>query len=291
MNPPLPSLRTGAGHLGVSLVEGLSSVIASGATDPLKVLVSTPRGRCAWAFTTTYGGGLLAGDRIDLRVAVAAGASLYLGTQASTKIYRSPEGLAAEQRLRLSAGPGSVVVGLPDPVTPFATAVHLQDQELEVAASASLIWLDGVTSGRAARDERWHCTRHRSAVRLRVDGRLRFVDCVDLERGSEGARERGSSIAMRMGHFGAYATLLIGGPAFSDLVGRVLQSVNAPEEQQPSLPRSLAPPLLLTAAPIAGWGAVVRLAATERETLDRQVRRLLGDIRPVIADDPWERRP
>ena len=285
MNPSLPSLRTGAGHLGVSLVEGLSSVIASGATDPLKVLVSTPRGRCAWAFTTTYGGGLLAGDRIDLRVDVAAGASLYLGTQASTKIYRSPEGLAAEQRLRLSAGPGSVVVGLPDPVTPFATAVHLQDQELEVATSASLIWLDGVTSGRAARDERWQCTRHRSAVRLRVDGRVRFVDCVDLERGA-GSGERGAApLNRRMLEYGAFATLLIGGPAFASLVDRVVTEV----AQSPlPAPRS---PLLITAAPIAGWGAVVRLAATERETLDRQVRRLLGDIRPVIADDPWERRP
>ena len=278
MNPPLPSLRTGAGHLGVSLVEGLSSVTASAATDPLKVLVSTPRGRCAWAFTTTYGGGLLAGDRIDLRVAVAAGASLYLGTQASTKIYRSPEGLAAEQRLRLSAGPGSVVVGLPDPVTPFATAVHLQDQELEVAASASLIWLDGVTSGRAARAERWQCTRHRSAVRLRVDGRLRFIDCLDLGRET-------TPLPIRTGDYGAFATLLIGGQVFASLAERILTEV-APSPLP--APRS---PLLLTAAPIAGWGTVVRLAATERETLDRQVRRLLGDLRPVIADDPWERRP
>jgi urease accessory protein len=278
MNPPLPSLRTGAGHLGVSLVEGLSSVTASGATDPLKLLVTTPRGRCAWAFTTTYGGGLLAGDRIDLRVDVAAGTSLYLGTQASTKIYRSPEGLAAEQRLRLTAGPGSVVVGLPDPVTPFATAVHLQDQELELAASASLVWLDGVTSGRAARDERWQCTRHRSALRLRVDGRLRFVDCLDLERGA-------APLSVRMAEYGALATVLMGGPAFAALAERIVSEV-----AQSPLPAS-GSPLLLTAAPIPGWGAVVRLAAAERETLDRQVRRLLGDVRPFIADDPWERRP
>ena len=285
MNPPLSSLRTGTGRLGVSLVEGLSSVTASGATDPLKLLVSTPRGRCAWAFTTTYGGGLLAGDRIDLRVDVEAGASLFLGTQASTKIYRSPEGLAAEQRLRLTAGAGSVVVGLPDPVTPFATAVHLQEQALDVAASASVIWLDGVTSGRAARDERWQNTRHRSAVRLRVDGRLRFVDCVDLERGAGSGERGGTPLNRRMLEYGALATLLIGGPAFVPLVERIVTEVARSPLPAPHSP------LLLSAAPIPGWGAVVRLAATERETLDRQVRSLLGDIRPVIADDPWERRP
>lgn len=269
------TLRSGTGRLAVRLVEGASSVTASDATDPLKLLVSTPRGRCAWAYTTTYGGGLLAGDRIHLSVDVEAGARLFLGTQASTKIYRSPEGLASSQHLSLRAGAGAVVVGLPDPVTPFADALHVQDQRLDLAADASLVWLDGVTSGRAARDERWLFTRHRSALRLTVGGTVKAIDAIDLAPGLRPVAERCDGV-------GAMATLLIGGPAFADRCATLSELVNGRDLDR--LP-------LAAVCPLAGWGVLVRLAAAERESLERLVRELLGDLRPLIDDDPWERRP
>ena len=282
MNAPLPALRTGAGTLTVKLVEGLSAVVAAEATDPLKLLVTAPRGACAWAFTTTYGGGLLAGDRVALQISVEAGAQLYFGSQASTKIYRSPEGIPARQHLQLSAGPGAIVVGLPDPVTPFAEAVHEQEQDLAVAADAGLIWLDGVTSGRAARDERWACTRHVSRLRLRVAGRLRILDALALER-------QGSNLIRQMQGYGAFATLLVGGPPCAELAERIHAEIAA--SPLPEVGATVAAPLLRTVARIAGWGVLVRFAAAERETLDRAVRTLLGDLRPLIADDPWQRRP
>lgn len=281
MNAPIPTLRIGTGHLAVRLVEGASSVVNAAATDPLKLLVSTPRGRCAWAFTTTYGGGLLAGDQVDLTVEVAAGARLYLGTQSSTKIYKSPDGIASRQRLRLSAGPGALVVGLPDPVTPFAAAVHVQQQELDLDATAGLVWLDGVTAGRAARDERWRFTRHASRLRVRVDGRLRVQEAIDLAAAD-------GDVPRRLGQIGAMATLLVGGHGVADHVAAIQARFAAEPLREATDARS---PLMLSVAPIAGWGVLVRLAAPERETLDRQVRMLLGDLRPLIDDDPWERRP
>ena len=284
MNVPLPVLCSGMGRLAVRLVDGASAVTAAEATDPLKLLVTTPRGACAWAFTTTYGGGLLAGDRIDLQVRVGAGARLYLGTQANTKIYRSPDGRPATQRLRLAAGPGALVVGLPDPVTPFADAIHEQDQELDLDGEAGLMWLDGVTAGRAARDERWRFTSHRSRLRLRVDGRLRALDALALVSRGDG---EGRTIAQRMGDFGAMATLLVGGGMLRDRALAIHERIAS----MPVAGGPAAPALLRTSAPIAGWGTFVRLAAPERETLDRLVRELLGDLRPLIDDDPWERRP
>ncbi len=278
VNAPLPAVRTGAGSLGVKLVDGASSVVVAEATDPLKLLVSTPRGFCTWAFTTTYGGGLLAGDRIDLRLAVAAGARLFLGTQASTKIYRSPAGIAAEQRVRLEAGPGALVVSLPDPVTPFADAVHRQEQDLTVDGETGLVWLDGITAGRAARDERWRFTSHASRLRLRVDGVVRVLDALLLDSAV-------APLAPRLGRFGAQATLLVGGGMLRDLAAKIHARIAAEPLPAPGAG------LLCTTAPLAGWGVLVRLAAPERETLDRQVRRLLGDLRPFIDDAPWERRP
>jgi hypothetical protein len=78
------------------------------------------------------------------------------------------------------------------------------------------------------------------------------------------------------------ATLLIGGPAFTGRCAALIELVNGRDLDR--LP-------LAAACPLAGWGVLVRLAAAERESLERLVRELLGDLRPLIDDDPWERRP
>jgi urease accessory protein len=278
MSAVLPVLRAGSGRLTVRRVEGASAVVASAATDPLKLLVTAPRGPCVWAYTTTYGGGLLAGDAVDLQVQVEAGASLFLGSQASTKIYRSPDGIPTRQRFQLQVADDAVAVVLPDPVTPFAEAVHEQEQELRLSAGAALIWSDGVTSGRAARNERWSCTRHRTRLRLFVADRLVLHEGLDLSAGLS------RPLVERMGSIGAMSTMLIGGPALRGRAEALLAECAA-------RPLPAAGAALVTAAPLAGWGSVVRIAAPQRETLDQTVRALLGDLRSLLADDPWQRRP
>lgn len=262
------------GRLAVRLVDGASAVTTAVATDPLKLLVSTPRGPCAWAFTTTYGGGLLAGDRVALEVAVEAGARLYLGTQASTKIYRS-EGAEARQQLTVHVAAGAMLVALPDPVTPFAAARFTQTQRIACAADADLVWLDGVTCGRAARDERWDFTSYVSTLHVDVAGRPVVRDALRLTAGIRPVRARLADSA-------ALITLVIGGPGFSGLCAQVLAAVAAqPLERQPRL----------TASALGTWGVLLRGAAVEREALDRTVRSLLQGVCPRLGDDPWQRRP
>ena len=52
-------------------------------------------GASAWAYAATYGGGLVGGDSVSMRVEVGAGASALVATQASTKVYRSDRGACA----------------------------------------------------------------------------------------------------------------------------------------------------------------------------------------------------
>ena len=96
----------GSGRLRVTLVDGASAALAMEAHAPLKLLVPCPRGPTVWAFAATFGGGLVAGDRIAMEVMVDTGATAAIGTQASTKIYRCETGVAAEQSLvaRVASG-------------------------------------------------------------------------------------------------------------------------------------------------------------------------------------------
>jgi urease accessory protein len=272
--PHHQAMRAGSGRLVVQRVDGASSVTISEATDPLKFLVSTPRAACAWAFSTTYGGGLIAGDRIEMDIEVAAGAQLYLGTQASTKVYRS-DGPVARQEFTAKVGAGGLLVALPDPVTPFATARFHQTQSIDCAASADLVWLDGVTCGRAARDERWDFTSYISSLELRVDGCPRLRDVLRLEAGLR-------SIRARLPEVEAMATLIVGGPGMSGLCAQLQTAVAAqPLAHQPRL----------TLSPLGAWGVLLRAATVEREQLEQTVRHLLGPLCPRLGDDPWQRRP
>ncbi len=78
------------GLLELSLVAGRTAATRSFATSPLKLLIPRRRTAAAWVYAGTYGGGLVAGDEIDLDVRIGPKALGVLGTQASTKVYRSP---------------------------------------------------------------------------------------------------------------------------------------------------------------------------------------------------------
>lgn len=279
MNTAMPSrsLAAGAAHLAVALVDGASAVIAAGARQPCSLVTVRPRGACAWVYATSYGGGLLAGDALDLHVDVGDGARLLLATQASTKIYRSDDGRIATQSFAVTVGDGAVLLHLPEPVTPFAGSRFRQDQRIACPPGAGLCWIDGVTAGRAARDERWLMSAFRSRLELRCDGMLRFLDTTDLTAGRRPA-------AQRLHPWGAFATVLVGGPPLAPLATTLLDRIA-------SRPVERDVPLLIAASPIPGWGVVLRLAAIAQESIDRELRRLLAPLTAIAGDDPWQRRP
>jgi urease accessory protein len=268
-------LSAGMGRLGAALVDGASAVVEAAASDPLKLLVAVPRGRCAWAYATTYGGGLLAGDSVDLEVAAGAGARLLLATQASTKVYRSDDGRSAFQRVRARVAAGALLAALPDPVTPFAGSRLVQRTALDCDPAGSLLWCEAVTAGRVARAERWTCANYSSRIDLTVGGRLLARDALLLDPAD-------GDLPARLGPCGALASLLIGGPLLAERAAAITAAVAA---------RPFGAWPLATTAPLAGWGVLVRLGAHERESLERLLRALLGDLRPLLGDDPYDRRP
>jgi urease accessory protein len=85
--------------LEVRSVAGRSAAISAWAVNPLKWLVPRSRGPSVWAYLCSFGGGLVAGDETELRVRLGEEARCYFGTQASTKVYRSPKGRKAVQEL------------------------------------------------------------------------------------------------------------------------------------------------------------------------------------------------
>lgn len=137
-----PVRTPGQAALDVQLVFGESTVVSSFATNPMKLLAPRSRGQSVWAYTSSFGGGLVAGDQTKLEVQLRPGARCFLGTQASTKVYRNPASLPSGHETRATLEAGSVLVFAPDPVQAFARSMYSQRQRFDLAPDASLVLLD-----------------------------------------------------------------------------------------------------------------------------------------------------
>jgi urease accessory protein len=267
----------GKASLEIQLVAGESTVTSSYATSPLKLLTPRPRGRSAWIYTSSFGGGLVAGDQTQLDLTLGPGTCCFLGTQASTKIYRNPRLLPCGHRTRAIVGAGASLIFAPDPVQPFASSTYVQRQEFRLSAGASLALVDWFSSGRAARDERWAFGRLESCNEVFCDDKRVLLDSLRLD------QEDGPISAVhRTGRFHCFATLLLLGPAMQSAAQALLAEVAA----QPVKPQSA---LLCSASPLRE-GAILRSAANEVERIAMELHRHLAKLGPLLGDDPWIRK-
>lgn len=271
--------ESGSGSLAVEQLGGNTFVTRLRANSPLKLLSPDRGSRAAWIIAGSYGGGLVAGDHLRLHAHAGAGTSLFLGTQASTKIYRSTGGQSCRQELSLHAEAGSICVIAPDPVTPFTDSIFEQRQRISLAADASLVLIDWFTAGRCASGERWAFSRYSSRTDVFLAGRHVFRDALLLDK-SHGPLAG----SCRTGRFGCFATVLIIGAAVEaraiDILGQI--------ERAP-LPRDA--PVVFAASPICPAGGVVlRVAGNGPEAVGRSIRDRLSFIPRLLGDDPWARK-
>ena len=130
---------------------------------PLKLIAPDPHHsseekHVTVAFLLTYGGGLVGGDQIKLKVELQDATRLVLVTQGSTKIFKSPHrSVVSQQILNVSIGSKAALCYLPDPTQPFAESVYEQRQTFFVQpdGTSSLLMLDWLSEGRRARGESW----------------------------------------------------------------------------------------------------------------------------------------
>ncbi|KAL7625291.1 hypothetical protein AAE478_004507 [Parahypoxylon ruwenzoriense] len=161
MNSPFPksSSLPGEGRIVVKLSpNGISTLEGIAYQYPLKLISpsSATEHGSALVFLLSYGGGLVAGDQINLSIQVHPRAKLSVVTQGHTKIFRSvaPD-IITRQNLKVEIKDNAALCLLPDPVQPFESSIYEQIQVFKLTASASLCLLDWATQGRTARGENW----------------------------------------------------------------------------------------------------------------------------------------
>jgi len=140
--------------------------------QPLKVVRAFELdGGAALVHLHNLSGGVLAGDKLSLDIAVGAGATAQITSTSATRIYRSrPQARPAEYTTHVHLMETALLEYLPDPLIPFAGARYSQRTEVHLSNGAGLFWWETLAPGREARAEVFSYETLRLAFDLRVAG-------------------------------------------------------------------------------------------------------------------------
>lgn len=246
---------------------------------PIKFINPRPQGDCCQVYVSNYGGGLVDGDAVRMRVDCREGARVYLGTQSSTKVYKGAGRDGCLQETVGTVHANALAVVCPDPVVPFADSRYRQVQNWEVHPSGELMVLDWLQPGRSARGEVFAYRSLRSELRVTRPG----GDPVLVERF---ALEPETQDPFRCGHFGGFRSFLTAaciGPraiGLADALEGPLLGLNRPGRAWVGLGRREG----------AGW--LLRAMGADR----RDLQPVHDLIFAALADaawlgfNPWQRR-
>jgi urease accessory protein len=174
-------LTKGAAELGFGCRSGVTRLVHLYQRDPLRVLFPAPAaGDPLLAVLLTTSGGLVAGDRLDIAVGLAAGATAHVTASAAEKIYRST-GPTTTILQSLSVAAGAMLEFLPQETILFEGARLRRETTVELAPDAAFLGGDIVVFGRRARGEKFTKGFLREVWEVRRDGRLVWGDALHLE--------------------------------------------------------------------------------------------------------------
>ncbi|KAF2627432.1 UreD-domain-containing protein [Macroventuria anomochaeta] len=181
-------------------------------------------------FLLTYGGGIVAGDSIDLDVHLDHKTRLLLLTQGSTKIFKTDDPqVVSHQRMNVHLKHGAALMYLPDPVQPFAHTAFSQSQIYHLdQGQGSLCVCDWVTSGRSARGENWDIYEYKSRNEVwttEASGKKRLLLRDNLILDKHGRTDM--RLSSRMDRFSVFGTLIVRGPVFASLAKFFLDEFEA----------------------------------------------------------------
>jgi len=174
-------LTDGVAEIGFGRHDGITRLVHLYQRDPLRVLFPTPEtGDSVLAVILTTSGGLVAGDRLDIAVDLAASAAAHITASAAEKIYRSL-GPTTAIRQSFSVAAGAALEFLPLETILFDGARLWRETTIDLGPGAGFLGGDILVFGRRARGEGFTKGFLREVWQVRRDGRLVWGDALHLE--------------------------------------------------------------------------------------------------------------
>jgi urease accessory protein len=166
-------------RVGPAGTDGATRIVDLAESGPSRLRF--PRGEGALeAVLVNTAGGVACGDNFSIALELESAADLTLTTTAAEKIYRS-DGPVSRIENRLNLGAGARLAWLPQETILFDEARVSRRFEVDLAAGASLLAVEIVAFGRAARGERITAGLFADSWRVRRAGRLAYADTLMIK--------------------------------------------------------------------------------------------------------------
>jgi urease accessory protein len=134
------------------------------------------------AVMLNIGGGVAAGDRLDISVALDPGAHLTLAAQAAERFYRALPGAAPSVvRSVVTVAAGASMEWLPQETILFDRASVDRRLDVSLAADARFLGVESLVFGRKAMGETVRTARLRDLIRLRRGDKLLLHDAIRMD--------------------------------------------------------------------------------------------------------------
>jgi urease accessory protein len=198
-------------RLDIAFADGQSRIIERREAGAFRFRFPRAHGRAPEAVMVNIAGGLAGGDTLGAEIAVGEGATLAVSSAAAERIYRSA-GDTTHLSTRLALDPDATALWLPQETILHDGARVSRRIEIEVAASARLVFGEMLFLGRRASGEGYGYGGLRESWRLRREGKLILAD--ETRFGGDFAADILRPAAL--GSHVAMATLLLAHPDAGD---------------------------------------------------------------------------
>ena len=173
-----------------------------------------PNGPALEAVIINTAGGIAGGDHLGFDIEVGEGAELTATTAAAEKVYRAID-VPARIDVRLSVGSAGKLIWLPQETILFQGARFRRTVAIDLAAEASVLFVEAVVFGRTAMGETVTDGELFDRWRVRRSGELIFADTMRLDAAIGAVLARA---AVAGGHCAVATVLMI--PADADALDR-----------------------------------------------------------------------
>lgn len=151
-------------------------------------------------FLITTGAGYTEGETYRNDISLGADAHVILTTQAPTYVLKCEHGKETTQESRIVLGEHAMLEYYQDEVIPYQYAIYRQRSTFELAAGATLIYMDGVSSGWSPDARPFQYTRLNLHTTVHLEGRLLLNDHMIIDPAHDPMEH--------MGYLGMYSEFL-----------------------------------------------------------------------------------
>lgn len=130
----------------------------------------------ATVYVMESSGGMVAGDRNDITIQLAAESRVRLIQQSALKVYPSHTGETCFQKIDVSVGENARLEWMPEVMIPFVDAKFQVDTTLSLTGSSTVLWGEIIAPGREKRGEVYAYESFRSNFKVYVDESLVAFD-------------------------------------------------------------------------------------------------------------------